>query len=137
MSIDGDLRRTSDRLLAQLSHLAELETAKRDARPGTSEFVELSRQVEAVAAEVLGISQQQSQLATASRVLRQTGSDAAPSQPISATPPVREAHVILAEWREAERRLAAALDGSPDAELARADVDRLRDEYRRSFEARR
>lgn len=137
MSIDADLRQASDRLLGQLTRLAELEGAKRDATPGTPEFVELSRQVEAVAAEVLGTSQQQTQLASATQVLRKTGSNEMPTRPISATPPVRDPHIVLSEWRDAERRLASAAPGSSDAELARADVERLREEYRTSFEARR
>ena len=137
MSMEADLRQTSDRLLDQLTHLAELESAKREATPGTPEFVELGRQVEAAAAEVLGRSQEQLQLATAARILRDQGSPNAPSRPISETPPAREAHVVLAEWREAERRLASAAPDSSEASLARGDVERLRDEYSRSFEARR
>jgi hypothetical protein len=137
MSIEGDLRQTSDRLLDELMHLAELESAKRDATPGTPEFVELSRRVEALAAEVLGWSQQQTELATATQVLREHGSPDAPTTPIAETPPIREPHVVLGEWREAERRLASTAPGSADAERARADAERLRDEYRRSFEARR
>lgn len=43
--------------------------------------------------------------------------------------------VILGEWREAERVLAGETPGSTGWETARADVERLRDEYRRAFEA--
>jgi hypothetical protein len=38
---------------------------------------------------------------------------------------------ILADWRAAERRLAAAAAGSDEETGAQAEVDRLRDEYRR------
>ncbi len=137
MSIEAELRGTSDRLLDQLTHLAELERAKRQATPGTPEFVELSRQVEAIATEVLGMSRRQSSLAAATKVLRDVGSPAAPTEPIAAMPEARDTQVVLAEWRDAERRLAAAAEGTPDHEAARADVERLRDEYRRSFEAHR
>jgi hypothetical protein len=50
--------------------------------------------------------------------------------PIRETPPKRDAVMVLAEWRAAERRLAAApLDSAEELE-ARAEVDRLRLEYR-------
>ena len=47
------------------------------------------------------------------------------------TPPRRDAVSILAEWRAAERRLAAAAADSDDEREARTDSERLRDEYRR------
>jgi hypothetical protein len=52
-------------------------------------------------------------------------------QSLRDTPPRRDAVSILAEWRAAERRLAAAAPGSGDEHEARADSERLRDEYRR------
>jgi hypothetical protein len=48
----------------------------------------------------------------------------------------REPHVILAEWREAERCMEREQSGTPAWETARADVDRLRQEYRRAFTER-
>jgi hypothetical protein len=45
--------------------------------------------------------------------------------------------MILAEWRTAERDVAAARPGSAEAETARATADQLREEYRRAYEARR
>ena len=41
MASEPELRDTSDRVLEQLTRLAELETAKRRATPGTAAFVEL------------------------------------------------------------------------------------------------
>ena len=43
----------------------------------------------------------------------------------------REAEVVLALWREAERRLAAAEPGSVEEEDIVADLARMRDEYQR------
>jgi len=37
---------------------------------------------------------------------------------------------VLAEWRAAERRLATAAADTNEERAARADVDRLREEYR-------
>ena len=62
--------------------------------------------------------------------LRQSG-----VRPIEAIPP-RDAADILAEWRQAERRLNAAQPGTAEEDAARADIDRLRAEYSRAFEQR-
>ncbi len=137
MSLEADLRDTSDRLLDQLDRLTELESAKRDATPGSPEFVELSRQVEGLAAEVFASSQRQTHLALATKVLVDTGAPGVPAEPIAELDPARDPHVVLAEWRDAERRLSTSPEGSAEHDAASKDIDRLRDEYRRSFEARR
>lgn len=137
MSLESELRTTSDNLLANLNRLAELESAKRDAAPGSPEFVELSRKVEAMAAQILGFSRRQTELATATEVMVDKGIAGAPSTPIAEIRPARDANLILAEWRDAERRLADLERGSPEAGRLRDRIDDLRDEYARSFEARR
>lgn len=43
----------------------------------------------------------------------------------------REAEVVLAVWREAERRLAEVEPGSVEEEDIVADLARMRDEYQR------
>jgi hypothetical protein len=43
----------------------------------------------------------------------------------------REAEVVLAVWREAERRLAEVEPGSVEEEDIIADLARMRDEYQR------
>lgn len=43
----------------------------------------------------------------------------------------REAEVVLAVWREAERRLATVEPGSVEEEDIIADLARMRDEYQR------
>jgi hypothetical protein len=48
----------------------------------------------------------------------------------------REPHVILAEWRDAERSMEREPSGSAAWESARSDVERLRQEYRRAFTER-
>jgi hypothetical protein len=48
----------------------------------------------------------------------------------------RRAEVVLAEWREVERKLAGSADlDSADAEDLRADAARLRDEYQALVDA--
>jgi hypothetical protein len=43
----------------------------------------------------------------------------------------REAEVVLAAWREADKVLSTAEPGGEAYEQARADFDRCREEYRR------
>lgn len=43
----------------------------------------------------------------------------------------REAEVVLAAWREADKALSTAQLGSEAYEQARTDFDRCREEYRR------
>jgi len=52
--------------------------------------------------------------------------------PIDVIPP-RPLHTVLEEWRVAERRLDGEQPGTAGFESARADVDRLRDEYARAY----
>jgi hypothetical protein len=49
----------------------------------------------------------------------------------------REAEIVLAMWRQAERHLEAAAPDSPEAEAYQADAARLRDEYQRLVAAAR
>lgn len=120
------LRHTSDALLAQLSQLEELERTKRELEPGSRAQLRLARRVESLARKVLNTAGQQTDVVEA--IAETTdGSD-----PLTA----REPHVILAEWREAERTMEAAPPGTPEWQTARGDVDRLRQEYRRAFTER-
>jgi hypothetical protein len=41
---------------------------------------------------------------------------------------------ILANWREAQLRFELAQPGSPEAEVATSDIERLREEYQAAHE---
>jgi hypothetical protein len=126
----ADLRRVSDTFMQRLDRLHELESRKRELPPDEPEFVRLAREVEDLARALLHTGGQQVELAE--EVHREAkANDVAIDQSIRDTPPRRDAVAILADWRAAERRLAVAELGSNDEDEARADVDRLRDEYRR------
>ena len=56
-------------------------------------------------------------------------------RPIAEVPP-RDVATVLGDWRHAERALSSEEAGTAAWEAARADVGRLRDEYRRSLEQR-
>ncbi len=130
-----DLRAASDLLLQRMDRLYELEQRKRELSPAQPEFMRIAREVEDVARTVLGATGLQVELAGEVAAAAKRGSPAA-QEPIRNVPPnVRDAMSILAEWRDAERRLAAAPLGSDEERIAGADVARLREEYRRRMSA--
>ena len=126
----ADLRQASDVFMQRLDRLHELETRKRELPPDEPEFVRLAREIEDLTRALLYSGGQQVELAEAVHHEAKT-SDVVVEQSIRDTPPRRDAVSILAEWRAAERRLAAAGVDSDDEREARADSERLRDEYRR------
>lgn len=136
MTETGDaLRAMSDALLRDLDVLATLEERKREIPPGDPSLVELAEQIESIAARILGESASQRVLSQRVQQLTDAGSGAAPAETIAATP--RPVAAVLAEWREAERRLAAATPGTADAAEARLLVDQLRSEYSEAHDAAR
>jgi len=126
----ADLRRASDEFMQRLDRLHELESRKRELPPDQPEFVRLAREIEDLARALLYSGGKQVELAEEVHYEQKTTAVKV-DLPIRETPPKRDAVAILAEWRAAERRLAAASPGSKDEKAARADSERLRDEYRR------
>jgi hypothetical protein len=124
------LRHASDTLMSRLDRLFELETRKRELPPDRPEFVRLAREIEDLSRALLYTSAEQVELAEEVHADVKAG-DAHANLPIRETPNRRDAVAILADWRAAERRLATADAGSRDEAEARADVERLRGEYRR------
>ncbi len=123
------LRTASDRLMATLDELVELETAKRSIPTGSEEFVHLAKRIEGLAQAALIHTQRQAELAEDTHEVAGTAAEV--GQTIEEIP-ARAMEIILFEWRAAERQLQAAEPGSPAATLANADVRRLRNEYRRA-----
>lgn len=121
-----DLRLASDNFLTRVERLHALEVQKRELP--AEETAEIAQEVEALSREVLEWAVRQSELAE--EVAASTGV----AQPIWTTPP-RALHVVLDEWRAAERALANQQPSTAAWESARADVDRLRDEYARAYHA--
>jgi len=133
MEIEQDLRFTSDEMLRALERLRVLESRKRKLEPGTEDFRMLAEEVQSLAASVFDKTRDQLQLADESVELRDRELIAAP--PIDEIPVYREVHLILADWRDAERRVAEASPGSAAASDAEADVQRFRQEYRGAAQA--
>ena len=129
------LRETSDALLRDLDVLVTLEEEKRSIEPGDPRLVELAQRIDEIARRVLTRAGRQRDLTAVANAQVAAGSPAAPDTPIEGTH--RSIQAILTEWRDAERRAAAATEGSADAAEAEALVDRLRSEYRAAQESAR
>lgn len=130
----SELRATSDALLLDLERLSALEQEKRTVTPDDPRLVELAARVEHLAERVLKVTARQRRLSAEAHREAQ-GDPEAPQRSIEETP--RPIHAILAEWREAERRLVSLDRGSDEAAEMTAHVSALRSEYRAAHEAAR
>jgi len=126
------LRATSDALLADLDALESLEREKRELEPGHPRLLELASDVEDIARRLLGQTARQRELSVVAQQLVSAGHRAAPTRSIDRT--CREIRLILADWRDAERRAAEAEPGTGEAAEAAARVEHLREEYRQAHE---
>jgi len=135
MDVATRLRRTSDDFLARLDELESLEQEKRKLEPGSAPFRALAERVTELSRDLFHASQIQQSLGEQTADLRATASPAAPTKPIDEISP-RDMAVILAEWRDVERRLSEASPESDAAAHLKSEADRLRVEYRAAFEAR-
>ncbi len=122
------LRETSDELLRDLEALSVLEDEKRQVAMDDPRLVDLAGQIEQIAGRVLAASERQRELTERIHEAADAGRASEPNKSIDETP--RPISAILADWREAERRLAAAADGTAEALEAEVLVESLRDEYR-------
>lgn len=134
-SASDALRSVSDALMRDLEALLNAEQEKRNVAPDDPRLVTLAAEVDQIARRVLGLTGRQQDIAEVVHEQAVEGGVDAPTEPIEETH--RPIGLILAEWRTAERDVAAAAPGSAEAETARAIAERLREEYRRAYEARR
>ena len=126
----AELRRVSDEFMGRLDRLYELESRKRELPPDQPEFIRLAREVEDLSRALLFSGGQQVELAEEVHADVKSG-EMIVNEPIRDTPSRRDAVIVLAEWRAAERRLAAAPAGSDEERAATSETERLREEYRR------
>ena len=132
METSHALRETSDALMRDLEVLAALEEEKRDLDPGDPRLVELAGRIEEIAKRILRGSVREHELTQTLNVAVERG------EPHPATTTIEGTHrsvaAILTEWRDAERRVAAAEPGSAEEAEARALSEALREEYQRAYE---
>jgi hypothetical protein len=129
LDLEQDLRIASDEMLRTLEQLERLEIQKRAEVPGTPHFVKLANEIERLATIVFAQTNRQKTLAEESHAAKRVGAELAPIAEVESN---REVAVILGEWRDAERRLAASAVETAEHAKAAADVRRLRQEYHRA-----
>jgi hypothetical protein len=127
------LRDTSDELIRDLEALATLEEEKRQIAPDDTRVVDLATRIEDIAKRVLVASGRQRELTEQIHRIADAGSAADPPTSIEATP--RPIAAILADWRDAERRLEGTKSGSAEEREVEILVDQLREEYRAAHDS--
>ena len=125
MDTGGQLRSVSDELLGALEQLRALETEKRSVSPSSRRFKRLAHEVERLAESLAVTVAEQVELGDEAEEEREASGR--PAVPIDEIP--RDVATILAEWRDAERRLLLTAADSDEQRTARADVERLKSEY--------
>ena len=125
----GEIRAAADHMLELMDEVRQAEERKREVPLGSEAFVELAVRVATRARVVSRWADLQLQLA-------QSIPYGVEDVSISDLRP-RPLERVLALWREAQIRLELAPPGSPAAEQAVDDIERLRNEYQAGFELRR
>jgi len=128
-----EIRATSDHMVRMLDQLRDVEMRKRETPIGTPEFVGLAEEAEHLSRMVFRWSGLQMQLASQSQAAVRGGT--LDPEPITAIEP-RPLDRVLALWREAQIRLETARPGSEEAEAAANDIERLREEFHATTEAK-
>jgi len=126
MDDEHELRAHSDRMLELLKRLQTLEQEKHHVPVGSPEFLDLAGEVERLSRLVFRWSGIQMQSAEHAAAAVQRGE--MPGTALDSVEP-RKLDVVLASWREAQLRFELAKPGSDEAEVAAADVERLREEF--------
>ena len=126
------LRDTSDELIRDLEALSTLEEEKRQIAPDDPRFVDLAARIESIAARVLVMSARQRELTEEMHRIADEGSASSVPESIEDMP--RPIAAILADWRDAERRLEGTEAGSAEEREVEVLVEQLRDEYRKAHD---
>jgi hypothetical protein len=134
MPARGEFRATTDQMLEILEDLRATEDRKRSVPVGSPEFLIAAKGAEELSRLAFRWAQMQLQMALA--VQSRIAAGEIPGDVRLETVEPRPLDRILAHWREAQLRLEIAALGSPEAEAAARDIERLREEYLAGQESR-
>ena len=118
-----EFRAHTDKMLALLDRLREVERAKQNTTLGSAELLHLAHEAEELSRVIFRWSGLQLQQAEASQAWPDGGDRIGDARP-------RPLDRILANWREAQIRFDLAVPGTREAEQAASEVERLREEFR-------
>ena len=127
----GEFRAFTDQMLEYIDQFRAAEERKRSVEVGSPEFIAAAE--EAGELSRLAFRWAQMELEMARLVQSKSDGVAGDVRLINVVP--RPLDRILAHWREAQLRLEIATPGSPEADAAVRDIERLRDEYQHGHEA--
>jgi hypothetical protein len=125
----------ADQMLDWINGMQEAERAKHDLPLGSPEFVAKAVEVERISKLAFRWAQMQLQVAEQAARRRESG-ELTGSEPLTNFEP-RPLDIVLSHWREAQLRLEVAPLGSPEAQQAVDDIERLREEYQAGFVSHR
>lgn len=128
----GEFRATTDQMLDIIDELRRAEEAKQQVPVGSPEFLSAARRAEELSRLSFRWAQMQLQMATETQGRIAAGQLSAETRLINVE--ARPLDRVLAQWREAQIRLEISEPGSPAAEAAVRDIERLREEYQAGHE---
>lgn len=130
----GEFRATTDQMLAIIDELRGAEVRKQQVPVGDPEFLRVAKQSEELSRLAYRWAGMQLAMAldTQDRIAKGQLTGETRLEDVEPRPLDR----ILAHWREAQFRLEIAALGSPEAEAATRDIERLREEYQAAHEAK-
>ena len=121
----GEFRAFTDQMLEYIDRLRAAEERKRSVQVGSPDFVAAAEEASELSRLAFRWAQMQLEMA---RAIQSSTDGIQPDVRLINVEP-RPLDRVLAHWREAQLRLELARPGSPEAEAAVRDIERLRDEY--------
>jgi hypothetical protein len=130
----GEFRATTDQMLELIEELLRTEQHKTLVEIGSPAFLMAAKRAEEISRLVFRWAHMQLDMAITVQERIAKGEIAADVVLNEVQP--RPLDRVLANWREAQFRLEIATPGSPEAEAATRDIERLREEYQAGHERR-
>ena len=130
----GEFRATTDQMIEIIDGLRAVEQEKQRVPLGDPEFLLLAKRAEDLSRLAFRWAGLQLTMALDARDRIARGKLPADVRLIDVEP--RQLDRVLADWREAQFRLEIAALGSPEADAATRQIERLRDEYQAIHEAK-
>ena len=129
----GEFRAFTDQMLEYIDQFRAAEERKRSVEVGSPDFIAAAEEASELSRLAFRWAQMQLEMA---RAIQAKGDQVASDVRLVDVVP-RPLDRVLAHWREAQVRLEMARPGSPEADDAVKDIERLRDEYQAGHEAQK
>ena len=130
----GEFRATTDTMLDIIDQLRRAEERKQQVQVGSPDFLQTAKQAEDLSRLAYRWASMQLAMALSAQDRIAHGQLDGEVRLITVEP--RPLDRVLAHWREAQFRLEIAALGSPEAEAATREIERLREEYQAGHEVK-